>query len=448
MESGKPTAETRKGRARVLALSTTGFTLAFAVWMMFGVLGIPIRKEFGLNDAELGLLLAASAFGGTLPRMLAGVLTDKFGGRAVFTSFLLVTIPGALLVSQARSYPELVLYALWFGMAGNTFSVGIAWCSAWFPAERQGLALGVFGAGNVGASVTKFIGPALIATVPAGGFLGGAIPGGWRFVPVLYAFMLAAMAAALWFLSPRPDRRPGSSRSFAEMHKVLRFVRVWRFGLYYVVVFGAYVALSLWLPKYYVDVFGLPLATAALLTTLFIFPASLLRPVGGWVSDVLGARKVMHLVFGSIILLCLPLSLPGLVTSPWLFTLGVVSIGVCMGIGKAAVYRYIPDYFPNDVGAVGGMVGLLGALGGFFLPATFGYLGVATGVPQTTWLVLAVLSGASLAWLHIVVRSMARAGVPAPPRAFERPPAFGGGLPAESRARPPSDLLSVQPRAR
>ncbi len=428
------------GRNRVLALSFTAFTVAFAVWMMLGVLGIPIRKEFGLSDAELGLLLAASAMGGSLPRMLAGVLTDKYGGRAVFTAFLLLTVPGALLVTRAGSYPELVLYALWFGLAGNTFTIGIAWCSAWHPPERQGLALGVFGAGNVGASATKFIGPALIAAVPAGGFLGGAIPGGWRFVPVLYAAMLVAMAALLWFLSPTPDRKPGSARSFLEMHRVLRFVRVWRFGLYYMVVFGAYVALSLWLPKYYVDVFGLPLATAALLTTLFIFPASLLRPVGGWVSDLIGARKVMYFVFGSIALLCLPLSLPGLVASPWLFTLGVVAIGVSMGIGKAAVYRYIPDYFPNDVGAVGGMVGLLGALGGFFLPATFGYLDVATGVPQTTWLVMLLLSGGSLVWLHAVVASMRRAGIP---YGFERGP--GTSVPSEIPPSRPSPFNQPNP---
>ncbi|MEM3087389.1 MAG: nitrate/nitrite transporter [Halobacteria archaeon] len=437
-----------RARARVLWLSTAGFTLAFAVWTMFGILGIPIRKEFGLSDTQLGWLLAAAVLGGSLPRLLFGVLADRHGGGKVFTALLLATAPGALLVSQAHSYPELVLYALWTGLAGNTFSIGIAWCSAWFPAERQGFALGVFGAGNVGASVTKFIGPALITLVPAGGLWSGALPGGWRFVPVLYALLLVAMAALIWLFLPRPDRRPGSDRSFTEMLRPLQSVRVWRFGLYYVVVFGAYVALSLWLPKYYVDTFGLPLGTAALLTALFIFPASLLRPLGGWASDALSARPVMYWTLGATTALALPLSLPGIVTSPWWFTLAVVSIGICMGIGKAAVYKFIPQHFPGDVGAVGGQVGLLGALGGFVLPPLFGYTTQLTGVPETTFLALFLLSGASLVWLHATVQSMLRAGVQVTPHTVEHSPEPGHGIGADVPSTPPSPRAPSVPPSR
>ena len=269
------------GRGRVLAISTIAFTLMFAVWLMFGVLGIPIRDEFGLTDVQLAWITAVAVLNGAIWRLPAGIVADRYGGRIVFTVMLLFTAVPAYLVSQATSYSVLLFYAFLVGFAGNSFSVGISWVSAWWPRHLQGTALGVFGAGNVGASVTKFIGPALIAAVPAAGLLGGLIPGGWRFVPFLYAVLLVAMAAIAWFVAPRHDHKPGQGRSLGSMLLPLREVRVWRFSLYYVIVFGAYVALAAWLPKYYVDVYGLPLQQAALLTALFIFPASLLRPVGG-----------------------------------------------------------------------------------------------------------------------------------------------------------------------
>ncbi|RTG99026.1 nitrate transporter permease, partial [Thermus scotoductus] len=362
----------RPDRLRVLWLSTIGFTVMFAVWLMFGVLGVPIRKEFGLTDVQLSWLSAVAILNGSLWRLFAGILTDRYGGRLVFTLMLFFTAIPAYLVSRAGSYQELLLYAFLVGFAGNAFSVGIAWNSAWFPKEQQGFALGVFGAGNVGASVTKFIGPALIASIPPAGYLGGLIPGGWRFIPFLYAVLLVLMGFVLWFGTPRQDKRPGQGRPFLEMLAPLKYVRVWRFSLYYVVVFGAYVALSAWLPKYYVDVFGLPLQEAALLTALFIFPASLLRPLGGYLSDRLGARRVMYWTFGIILLATGVLMMPEghivlytkggtkevmqFTMNVWLFTFLVFLIGVGMGIGKAAVYKHIPTYFPRDVVAVGGLV--------------------------------------------------------------------------------------------
>ncbi|MEI2716472.1 MAG: MFS transporter [Candidatus Nanopelagicales bacterium] len=199
-------------------------------------------------------------------------------------------------------------------------------------------------------------------------------------------------------MAPRHDHKPGQGRSISSMLRPLKEVRVWRFSLYYVIVFGAYVALAAWLPKYYVDVYGLALPQAGLLTALFIFPASLLRPVGGYISDRIGARKVMYATFGTMLvasgILMMPygyivLQQPGGEAKqvlPWtvgvvLFTVLVFIIGCAMGIGKAAVYKHIPEYFPHDVGAVGGLVGSLGALGGFFLPPLFAYASAWSGRP-------------------------------------------------------------------
>jgi MFS transporter, NNP family, nitrate/nitrite transporter len=424
------------GRVSVLVVSTLAFTLMFAVWLMFGVLGVPIRDEFGLTDVQLAWITAVAVLNGAIWRLPAGILTDRIGGRRVFAAMLLFTAVPAYLVSTAQSYRVLLFYAFLVGFAGNSFSVGIAWVAAWWPRNRQGFALGVFGAGNVGASVTKFIGPALIAAVPAAGFLGGAIPGGWRFVPVLYSVLLVIMAVVLWLVSPKHDHKPGRGRSMSSMLAPLKQLRVWRFSLYYVVVFGAYVALAAWLPKYYVDVYGLELHEAALLTALFIFPASLLRPVGGYFSDRFGARRVMYATFGVMLIasgiLMMPygyivLQQPDGTSSevmPWsvsvqLFTVLVFLIGCSMGIGKAAVYKHIPEYFPNDVGAVGGLVGSLGALGGFFLLPLFGYAGSATGMPQSTFLVLFLATAAAALWMHFTVMKMLHRASPELTNKFE-----------------------------
>jgi NNP family nitrate/nitrite transporter-like MFS transporter len=221
----------------------------------------------------------------------------------------------------------------------------------------------------------------------------------------------------------------------------LRSIRVWRFSLYYVVVFGAYVALAAWLPKYYVDNYDVPLYKAALLTALFIFPASLLRPVGGHLSDRFGARRVMYGTFGTMLVSTLLLSMPyghivlyvperyeadgtrevmeyqlGIVP----FTALVFVVGIAMGVGKAAVYKHIPEYFPKDVGAVGGLVGTLGALGGFLLPPLFAYTQAWTGLPQTTFLILFLLTLVSTLWMHLTVYRVLHANAPELRNTFEQ----------------------------
>jgi NNP family nitrate/nitrite transporter-like MFS transporter len=399
-----------RAAARVLLLSTVAFTLLFAVWLMFGVLGVPIKAELHLTKIQFSWLTAIAVLSGSVWRLPLGILADRIGGRRVFLGLLLASAVPCFLVSRARTYDQLLACAFFFGVAGNAFSAGIAWNAAWASRRRQGFALGVFGGGNVGASVTKLIGPALITLVPPAGVLGGLVPGGWRVVPIIYTVLLLAMAAWLWLGTPVPDRTPGSNRSLAAMLAPLRQVRIWRFGLYYVVVFGAYVAFSLWLPSYYVNVYHLTLARAALLTAFFIFPASLLRPVGGWLSDRFGPRPITYAVFFVMLAACLPIALPrralGFDTTLPVFVACVEVLGIGMGLGKASVYKYIPEYFPKDVGAAGGLVGSLGALGGFFLPIGFGYLETATGRPESCFWLMGALVLVCLLWLHAVVTSL------------------------------------------
>ena len=416
------------GAGQVLTWSTISFTLMFAVWLMFGILGKPIQQEFGLSDVELSWISAVAVLNGSMWRLPAGMLADRVGGKAVMLALMLAGAVASFAVSFSSSYGLLLVLAFLVGLVGNSFSVGVAWNNAWFSDRRKGFALGVFGAGNIGASVTKFIGPAIIAAT-AGATYGLGVVGGWRLIPVIYAVLLLVAAAATFFLTPMQDRKPGATKSLADMLEPLKDVRVWRFSLYYVVVFGAYVALSAVLPAYYVDNFGVDLATAGLLTASFIFPASLLRPVGGWLSDKWGARRAMYLTFfvmlaatgvlmmpnghvvvdqadgSSIETLHYSLSLP-------LFVFLVFIIGCAMGIGKAAVYKHIPTYFPDNVGSVGGLVGMLGGLGGFFLPPAFAYAKVFSGMANSTFAILFLFTAASLLWMHLTIHRMLRAEAP------------------------------------
>ena len=410
------------GATRVLWTSTIGFTLMFAVWLMFGILGKPIQEEFDLSATQLSWISALAVLNGSMWRLPAGMLTDRIGGRVVMTTMLALTAVPAFLVSRADSYGTLLLLAFLVGFAGNSFAVGIAWNAAWTPHDHQGFALGVFGAGNVGASVTKFIGPPIILGTAGSTYLLG-IEGGWRLIPVVYAVLLLAMAALTWAITPSHDRKPGSSKSIKEMLAPLSQVRVWRFSLYYVAVFGAYVALAAWMPLYYQDNFGVSLTEAGLLTALFIFPASLLRPVGGWFSDRFGPRKAMYGTFSVMIVVTGILMMPdghivivhasGAETEHLAYSMNIVPftallflLGCSMGIGKAAVYKHIPDYFPDNVGPVGGLVGMLGGLGGFFLPPLFAYTEAWSGFPTSTFFVLFVLSVVCLVWMHLTVVRM------------------------------------------
>ena len=450
--------EPQPGRNRVLWLSTVAFTLMFAVWLMFGILGKPIQEEFGLSEVQLSWIVAAAALNGSLWRLPAGMVTDRIGGRKVMTFLLLATAVPAFLVSRAESYTMLLVLAFLVGFAGNAFSSGIAWNSAWQPREHQGFALGLFGAGNVGASVTKFIGPPIIAGT-AGATYFGVVDGGWRLVPVVYAVLLVVMAALVWFGTPSHDRAPGTGQPLREQVRPLRSMRVWRFSLYYVAVFGAYVALAAWLPTYYMDNFDVSLQTAALLTATYIFPASLLRPYGGHLSDRFGARRVMYWTFGAMLLVTGILMMPnghivishpdGTQSEHLAYSIGLVpfallvfALGCAMGVGKAAVFKHIPEYFPDNVGAVGGLVGMLGGLGGFFLPPLFAYTKAWSGFPSSTFFVLFVLTLACAVWMHWTVVHMLNTESPELARRLESPhddrrpePALTNDrLPEEARA--------------
>lgn len=420
---GSPSPSDQK---RALWLSTIAFTVCFAVWTIFAIIGLQIKKDLGLSETEFGLLVGTPILTGSLIRLILGIWADQYGGRVVYTFTMLSAAVMTVLLTQAYSYPTFLLAALGVGIAGGSFSVGVAYVSKWFPKEKQGMALGIFGAGNVGAAVTKFAAPVIM------------IAYGWQTVALIWAAALALIAVIFYFFtSDDPDlarRRATGAKPepLSAMLAPLANVQVWRFSLYYFFVFGGFVALALWLPRYLIGVYGLDIATAGMIGAAYSIPASIFRAYGGHLSDRYGARTIMYWTFLVSIACTFLLSYPpthyvleGIhgpvefstrMSLPAFIVVAFV-LGFFMSLGKAAVYKHIPVYYPDRVGAVGGVVGLVGGLGGFLLPIAFGALNDLTGIWQSCFWLLFLIVTSALVWMHFAVRAMeaeaAAAGVPA-----------------------------------
>jgi MFS transporter, NNP family, nitrate/nitrite transporter len=409
--------KTSGDQGRALWMSTLAFTVCFAVWTIFSIIGIRIKDELGLSETEFGLLVGTPILTGSLSRIFLGIWTDRYGGRLVFTLTMLATSVATVLLAFAHTYPQVLLAALGVGLAGGSFAVGVAYVSRFFRQGRQGTALGIFGVGNVGAAVTKFAAPFVL------------LAWGWQAVALTWAAVLAVTAVVFW-LTTFDDpvlverRKTGAApKPYLLELSVLRDMRVWRFAFYYFFVFGAFVALALWLPRYLIGVYGFNIATAGMIGALYSIPASIFRAYGGVLSDRVGARTVMYWSLGVSAAATLVLSLPpttyvvrgikGDIASH--LELGVVGfivaafvLGFFMSLGKAAVFKHIAMYYPNNVGAVGGLVGMIGGLGGFVLPIAFGALNDLTGLWSSCFMLLFVVVVAALVWMDVSVRRMQR----------------------------------------
>ncbi|QHG68364.1 NarK/NasA family nitrate transporter [Pseudomonas putida] len=388
----------------VLGMSTTAFTICFMVWMMFAVLGVPIKDLLDLNETQFGLLAATPVLSGSLVRLPLGMLGDRFGGRIVFFVLMLVCVLPIYLIGDATEYWQFLLLGLFVGLAGGSFSVGIAYVAKWFDKANQGLAMGIFGAGNAGSALTKFLAPAIIAAAS------------WQMVPKVFSAILFVTAVMFWFFTyDDKSHRVASSVSLREQLATLKDPRVWRYCQYYSIVFGGYVALALWMTQYYVGEYGFSLQTAALLAACFSLPGGVLRAVGGWMSDRWGAHSVtwwvMWVSWVCLFLLSYPQTDITLHTvdgprsfhlglNVWVFTALMFIVGVAWAFGKASVFKYIADEFPDRMGAVSGIVGLAGGLGGFVLPILFGVLVDLIGVRSSNFMLLYGVVWVSLIWMY------------------------------------------------
>ncbi len=487
---------------RMLFFNTIAFTVCFAVWTFNGVM-ITFLVDHGIFNfslVQVGWLIGIPVLTGSVFRLPMGILTDKYGGKWVFGLLLLFCAIPMYLFSLAGSFWAFMACSFGFGMAGTGFAVGIANTSVWYPREWQGRALGIFGVGNAGAALTTLLAPTMLNRFTEGGAVEN-----WRIMPVIYASALVIMAL-LFLIFTENKKHHLQGQTIRELLRPLKTVMVWRFGLYYFLVFGAFVAISQWLVPYFVNVYGASLVLAGMLASLFSLPSGVIRALGGWLADKMGARKVMQWVFGISIATCFFLSVPrmeifspgkaitaiqsgtvdyvsesmikvgsreyplvakqaespgmeeaGLLVLPakdnwqipvvkagdevrkkqllakgvtkiyfqanmWIFAILVFIIGIAWGIGKAGVYRFIPDYFPDQVGVVGGMVGVIGGLGGFFCPIIFGYLLEWTGLWTSSWMFLFLISVICLWWMRSVIARMMRRAAPEFTNRFDAKP--------------------------
>lgn len=386
---------------RALSLSTIAFTVCFSVWTIFSIIGLQISEQLNLTETQFGLLVGMPILTGSLVRMVLGVMTDRLGGRLVYTLTMLAAAVATFLLAWATTYPQMLLAATGIGVAGGSFAVGVAYVSRFYQAGKQGTALGIFGVGNVGAAVTKFLVPFVMLAV------------GWQATAQIWAGLLALTAIGFWFLSPEDPvtaaRRNSDlpQRSLKDELAPLKNLQVWRFSLYYFFSFGAFVALALWLPHYLIGVYGFDIKTAGMIGAAYSIPASIFRAYGGVLSDRLGARKVLYWTFtvglAATVILSALSNLP-----PIAFIAVTFILGFFMSLGKAAVYKHIPVYYPENVGAVGGLVGMIGGLGGFILPLLFGWLKDTTGLWSSCFMVLTVIILGCLVWMHLSVRRIER----------------------------------------
>jgi NNP family nitrate/nitrite transporter-like MFS transporter len=397
-------ASVRTQQILVVTMSTLAFTVCFAIWMMFGVIGIPIKKALDLNATQFGILTATPVLTGSLIRVPLGMWTDKYGGRIVLTILMGACVVPIWLIGYATQFWHFLVLGLFVGIAGGSFSVGTPYVARWFKRDQQGFAMGIFGAGNSGAAVNKFVAPALLVAF------------GWTLVPQVYAVAMLVMTIAFWFFTySDKSHLVESSITWREQLAALKDPNVWKYCQYYSIVFGGYVALALWMVQYYVGEYGLDIRVAALLAACFSLPGGVLRAAGGWISDRYGAHSVTWWVLWVSWICLFLLSYPqtdmtvqtinGPVTfhvglNIWVFTALMFVIGVAWAFGKASVFKYIADEYPHNIGVVSGIVGLAGGLGGFLLPIMFGALVDLTGIRSSAFMLMYGVVWVSLIWMY------------------------------------------------
>jgi NNP family nitrate/nitrite transporter-like MFS transporter len=367
------------GNRRHVGLGTVSFTVCFAAWGLIGAFAPRFRDAFHLSASETALLIAIPVLLGSLARIPMGILTDRFGGRAIFAGLMAGMALPVWLAPLQTTYTGLLTVAFLLGLAGSSFAIGVGYVSRWTPAEQQGSALGIYGLGNIGQSAAVFLGPVLAARIGMAGVFHGV------------AVLLVIWAAAFFLLARNAPRPAAAGRvGAASMLAVLARERLaWVLAASYFLTFGGFVAFSIYLPTLLKDEFQLPPADAGFRTAGFVVLATLLRPLGGWLSDRIGGARVLGAVFSGVAPFAILLAWPSMVP----FTVGALGCAALLGLGNGAVFKLVPQYFPGQTATVTGLVGAMGGLGGFFPPLLLAFFRGRTGA---IWPGFVLLSASAL----------------------------------------------------
>ncbi|MGJ5831551.1 nitrate/nitrite transporter [Streptomyces ossamyceticus] len=389
------------GRAwLMLALATIGFAVNFWAWALLSPLGPRFKDTLELSSFQQSLLVAVPVVVGSLGRIPVGALTDRFGGRVMFPIVSAATIVPVLYLGLAghSSLTALLVGGFFLGVAGTAFAVGVPLVSAWFPPERRGLAIGVFGAGMGGTAISALTTVKLVdANSMSTPFL-------------ITAAVLAVYAVTAWLLlRDAPGRTVPTEPLVRRLAATARLPITWQASALYAVAFGGYVAFSVYLPTYLKTGYGLTQADAANRMAGFVLLAVAMRPVGGWLSDRIGPVRVLAgslavVVAGAVAQAFTPaLALIG--------TIAFLAMAAALGAGSGATFALVALRTPaNQVGSVTGVVGAAGGLGGFLPPLVMGSLYGEYGTYAAGLALLAVVAAAALAYTLTGVRTAAGGG--------------------------------------
>ena len=364
-----------RGNTLQLSLATGAFAVCFAVFGSVSAMMPILKKMLHLDPVQVSIAIALPVLLGSLGRIPLGMLTDRFGGRVVFSSVMAISIVPTLLLGWLSSYGQLLVYGFFVGIALAVFPVGIAFVSRWSPPEQQGKALGIYGAGNIGQSLAAFGAPFVAKSL---GFSWGF----WLFGVLTFIWLIFFLAKAQ---NPPVSVRP---KTFREAMEPLGDRKSWILSLYYFLTFGGFVAMGVYLPTFLTELFKLTPTDAGLRTAGFVVLATAMRPVGGIVADKIGGPRVLLWVFPLTAAMALLLAYPSIVV----FTIGALGMAAAIGLGNGAVFKLVPEYFPKTVGSVTGLVGAAGGLGGFFPPLVLGLVKRQTGSFTIGFALLAVFA--------------------------------------------------------
>ena len=380
------TASAQTSSTRHLVLGTISFTVCFAGWGLISAFAPYFRQLLHLSATQTAFLVAVPVLLGSLARIPMGMLTDRFGGRATFSALMFFVALPLALVPFVGMYRNLLVVAFLLGLAGSSFAIGIGYVSRWFPMEKQGSALGVYGLGNIGQSAAVFLGPVVAAV-----FGISAVYWGMAAIMVAWAIVFSLLA--------RNAPVTVGPKSIGEMFAVLAHERLsWALSAFYFLTFGGFVAFSIYLPTLLRDQFGLRPADAGFRTAGFVVLATLCRPLGGWLSDHIGGSRVLSWVLLGIAGFALLLASSNMIV----FTVGALGCAALLGLGNGAVFQLVPRYFPEQRATVTGLVGATGGMGGFFPPLLLGVFRDHLGVIWPGFLLLSA-TACLLWWLNLRV---------------------------------------------
>ncbi|TRW50511.1 NarK/NasA family nitrate transporter [Aliidiomarina halalkaliphila] len=394
---------------QALAMATLAFAANFSVWILYAVLAINIQRELNLSGVELGLLLSAPMLSGAILRIPVGILCEYMGARTLWIWQMLITIPALLFLPFVDSYIGFIGIGLWIGLSGVSFTLGVRYVTDWFARSQQGLALGIFGAGNAGAAISFVLLPLFVIWFD------------WPWTGPLYALGLTLMLLVFIIFAPKtPSYIPRFTPPWREQLRPLKDPRVWRFSLYYYFVFGSFLALIMWLPHYYMQAYQLEFEQAMAFTLFFVTTSSMVRALGGWLADRYGGQLVNWSVFWVCLVCLFFLSYPpttmtihgidrdviiNIEINVWVFTALMFVIGIAQGLGRASVFKVIHNHYPKQMGSVGGIVAAIGGLGGFTLPILFGLSQDMLGISSAAFMVLYAVLAVCMTVMFLALRA-------------------------------------------